>query len=74
MAERLVEQGKMWVDKSAVAMLLSPGFPGDQQQRQSGEQQHVGGSSPCQLGHGGAAGEQRREEGRKQSLGGQGSH
>ena len=61
------------MDQSAVEMLLSPGFPGDQQQ-QPREQQHVGGSSPCQLGHGGAAGEQRREEGRKQSLGGQGSH
>ena len=65
MVGRLVEQGKVWVDQPAVAMLLSPGFPGDQQQRQPGEQQHVGGSSP--------ADEQRREEERKQSLVDQGS-
>ena len=40
-----VEQGKMWVDvdQPAVAMLLSLGFPGDQQQRQPDEQQHIGG-------------------------------
>ena len=57
-----------------VEMLLSPGFPGEQLQQQPREQQHVGGSSPCQLGHGDAAGEQRREEERRQSLGGQGSH
>ena len=72
MVGRLVEQGKVWVDQPAVVMLLSPGFPGDLQQRQPGEQQHVGGSSPCQRDHGGAAGEQRREE-RKQSLDDQGS-
>ena len=68
-----VEQGKMLVDhldQPAVAMLLSPGIPGDQQ---PGEQQHVGGSSPCRRDHGGAAGEQRREEERKQSLDDQGS-
>ena len=65
MVERLVEQGNVWVDQPAVAMLLSPGFPGDQQQWQPGEQQHVGGSSP--------ADEQRREEERKQSLVDQGS-
>ena len=73
MVGRLVEQGKVWVDQPAVAMLLSPGFPGDQQQRQPGEQQHVGGSSPCRRDHGGAAGEQRRKEERKQSLDDQGS-
>ena len=73
MVGRLVEQGKVWVDQPAVAMLLSPGFPGDLQQRQPGEQQHVGGSSPCRRDHGGAAGEQRREEERKQSLDDQGS-
>ena len=65
MVGRLVEQGKVWVDQPAVAMLLSPGFPGDQQ--------HVGGSSPCRRDHGGAAGERRREEERKQSLDDQGS-
>ena len=43
MVGRLVEQGKVWVDQPAVAMLLSPGFPGDQQQRQPDEQQHIGG-------------------------------
>ena len=70
-----VEQGKMWVDvdQPAVAMLLSLGFPGDQQQRQPDEQQQVGGSSTCRRDHGGAAGEQRRKEERKQSLDDQGS-
>ena len=71
----------MGVDHSQGEMLLFPGFPADQQQtrvlpqqRQPGERQHVGGSSPCQLGHGGAGGGQRRKEMRKQSLGCQGSH
>ena len=73
MVGRLVEQGKVWVDQPAVAMLLSPGFPGDQQQRQPDEQQQVGGSSTCRRDHGGAAREQRREEKRKQSLVDQGS-
>lgn len=63
MVDRLVVQREM-----GVAMLLSPGFPGEHQQQQPREQQHLGGSSPCQLGHGG--GEQRRKEGRKQSLDG----
>ena len=52
MVGRLVEQGKMWVDQPAVAMLLSPGIPGDQQ---PGDQQHVGGSSPCRQDHGDTA-------------------
>ena len=71
----------MGLDQSQEEMLLFPGFPGDQQkpqvlhhQRQPGERQHAGGSSPCQLGHGGAGGGQRRKEMRKQSLGFQGSH
>ena len=69
------------MDQSQEETLLFPGFPGDQQkpqvlhhQRQPGERQHAGGSSPCQLGRGGAAGEHRRKETRKQSLGCQGSH
>ena len=46
----------MGLDQSQEEMLLFPGFPGDQQkpqvlyhQRQLGERQHAGGSSPCQL-------------------------
>ena len=56
MAERLVEQGKMWVDKSAVAMLLSPGSLA------------IISSCPCRRDNGGTAGKQRREEEKKQSL------
>ena len=69
----LIRWRRTGVDQSVVEKLLSPGFPGDQQQQQPREQQHVGGSSPCQLGHGDEAGEQRRREVRKQSLDGQGS-
>ena len=46
MVGRLVEQGKVWVDQPAVVMLLSPGFPGDQQQRQPDEQQQPYGKQP----------------------------